>query len=347
VTDSEAEFGLLETEDVDGVGDEWEEIDVSDTDADRIARKRDREFSQFRERIKDADQFKVEASVFDDATYGALYKLVQDGHIDAFGGPISTGKEANVYTALSGSEARSASGQSSSAERSSADQSSGRSPRDDGEGTEPRGHEVAVKVYRINASDFKDMRGYLDGDPRFEGIGSDKKKVVTAWVRKESSNLKRARRAGVRTPKPIAVERNVLVMEYLGTEEGRAKRLSEVHIENPDTAYEVVTEYLRRLYDAGLVHGDLSEYNIVFHEGQLYIIDLGQAVTVHHPNAEEFLERDCRNVANFFARQGVETSPEDLLAYVREYATPDDDEDTAPGSDDDAVPQGTFEDRRE
>jgi len=311
VTDSEGEFGLLETEEVDGVGDEWEEIDVSDTDADRIARKRDREFSEFRKRIKDADQFKVEASVFDDATYGALYKLVQDGHIDAFGGPISTGKEANVYTALSGD------------------------------------HEVAVKVYRINASDFTDMRGYLDGDPRFEGIGSDKKKVVTAWVRKESSNLKRARRAGVRTPKPIAVERNVLVMEYLGTDEGRGRRLSEVHIENPETAYEVVKEYLRRLYDAGLVHGDLSEYNVVFHEGQLYIIDLGQAVTVHHPNAEEFLERDCRNVANFFARQGVETTPDELLAYVREYATPDDDDDTAPGSDDDAVPQGRLEDRRD
>ena len=311
MTDSEGEFGLLETEEVDGVGDEWEEIDVSDTDADRIARKRDREFSEFRKRIKDADQFKVEASVFDDATYGALYKLVQDGHIDAFGGPISTGKEANVYTALSGD------------------------------------HEVAVKVYRINASDFTDMRGYLDGDPRFEGIGSDKKKVVTAWVRKESSNLKRARRAGVRTPKPIAVERNVLVMEYLGTDEGRGRRLSEVHIENPETAYEVVKEYLRRLYDAGLVHGDLSEYNVVFHEGQLYIIDLGQAVTVHHPNAEEFLERDCRNVANFFARQGVETTPDELLAYVREYATPDDDDDTAPGSDDDAVPQGRLEDRRD
>jgi len=329
VTDSEGEFGLLETDEVDGVGDEWEEIDVSDTEADRIARKRDRKFSEFRKRIKDADQFKVEASVFDDATYGALYKLVQDGHIDAFGGPISTGKEANVYTALAGSEARGASEQSS------------------GDGEEPRGHEVAVKVYRINASDFKDMRGYLDGDPRFEGIGSDKKKVVTAWVRKESSNLKRARRAGVRTPEPIAVERNVLVMEYLGTEEGRAKRLNEVHIENPDTAYEVVTEYLRRLYDAGLVHGDLSEYNIVFHEGQLYIIDLGQAVTIHHPNAEEFLRRDCRNVANFFARQGVETTPEELFAYVREYATPQDDEDTAPGSDDDAVPQGTFEERRD
>jgi len=294
----DGDFGLVDTEEADGVGDEWESIDVSDTEADEIARTRDREFSEFRKRIKNTEQFKVTASVFDDATYGALYKLVQDGHIDAFGGPISTGKEANVYTALAGdSEARSASGQSG------------------GDGA-PRDEEVAVKIYRINASDFRDMRGYLDGDPRFEGIGSDKKKVVTAWVRKEFANLQRAKKAGVRVPEPIAVQRNVLVMEYIATEDGRAKRLNEVHIENPETAFEVVREYMRRLYDAGLVHGDLSEYNIVFHEGQLVVIDLGQAVTVHHGNARDYLERDCENVANFFARQGVDVTAEDLLATV-------------------------------
>jgi RIO kinase 1 len=166
------------------------------------------------------------------------------------------------------------------------------------------------------------MGEYLEGDPRFEGLGHDKKSVVTAWVRKEFANLDRARQAGVRVPTPVAVERNVLVMEYIGTDTGRAKRLSEVEIENPETAYEVVREYMRRLYDAGLVHGDLSEYNVVFHEGQLVVIDLGQAVTVHHPNHGEFLERDCVNVANFFRRQGVATDPEQLLAYVRENATP-------------------------
>ena len=123
-------------------------------------------------------------------------------------------------------------------------------------------------------------------------------------------------------PDPAAGERNVVVMEYLGTEQGRGKRLGEVHIENPDTAYEVVREYVRRLYEAGLVHGDLSEYNIIVHDSQLYVIDLGQAVTFHHPNSEEFLERDCRNVANFFHRQGVDTGPDELLAYVHEHADP-------------------------
>jgi RIO kinase 1 len=276
------DFELLEPEEVEGVGDEWEELDVADTEADRIAREKDREFLEFRKRIKDADQFKVEASVFDEATLGALYKLVQDGHVDAFGGPMSTGKEANVYLAAGPDR------------------------------------EVAVKVYRINASDFRQMREYLDGDPRFEGIGSDKKKVVLAWTKKEFANLRRAMAAGVRVPVPIAVERNVLVMEFLGEDGQRARRLSEVTVENPRTAYEVVREYMRRLYDAGLVHGDLSEYNVVVSDSELCLLDLGQAVTVHHPNSRDFLERDCYNVASFFTRQGYEVDPDDLLEFVTE-----------------------------
>ena len=278
------EFGLIEPEEGEGdsFGDEWEEIDVSDTDADRIARKRDREFNEFRKRLKDADQFKVEQSVFDDATFAAIYKLVQDGHIEAFGGPISTGKEANVYEAL-GEEG-----------------------------------DIAVKIYRINASDFQHMREYLDGDPRFEGIGNDKGKIVLAWTRKEFANLERAKKAGVRVPEPIAVERNVLAMELVGLVEDRARRLAEVNVENPETAYEVVREYMRRLYRAGLVHGDLSEYNLIIHDGELVVIDLGQAVTVHHRNADDFLQRDCRNVANFFTRQGLEVDSDDLYDYVTE-----------------------------
>jgi len=278
------EFGLVEpgAGEGDSFGDEWEEIDVSDTEADRIARQRDREFSEFRERLKDADQFKVEQAVFDDATFAAIYKLVQDGHIDAFGGPISTGKEANVY------EARGSEG------------------------------DVAVKIYRINTSNFRQMRDYLEGDPRFEGISNDKGQVVLAWTQKEYANLERAQRAGVRVPTPIAVERNALVMELVGLVEERARRLAEVTVENPETAYEVVREYMRRLHAAGLVHGDLSEYNLIVHDGELVVIDLGQAVTVHHPNAGDFLSRDCRNVAAFFQRQGLEVTADDLHAFVTE-----------------------------
>jgi len=268
--------------DAEGVeDDEWEEIDVSDTEADRIARRRDREFETFRKRLTDADDFKVEASVFDDATYAAIYKLVQDGHLGAIGGPISTGKEANVYEALDG-----------------------------------EGGDVAVKIYRISASNFRQMRDYLEGDPRFEGIRGDKKTVVLAWTQKEFANLRRAQVAGVRVPEPLAVQRNVLVMELIGEEDDHAPTLNDVEIQNPETAFEVVREYMRRLYSAGLVHGDLSEYNIVVYEGELVIIDVGQAVTTRHPNSETFLRRDCRNVANFFSRAGADVDPDDLYDFV-------------------------------
>ena len=278
---------FVEEDATEGAGDEWEEIDVSDTAADQIARRQDREFSEFRKRLKNTEQFKVEASVFDDATYAAIYKLVQDGHIEAFGGPISTGKEANVYEAMG----------------------------EDGE-------TVAVKVYLTTTSNFRQMGDYLEGDPRFEGIKGSTTDVVIAWVRKEFSNLERARKAGVAVPEPVAVQRNVLVMEYLGDESGPAPTLNEVSIENPETAFSVVEEYMRRLYDAGLVHGDLSEYNIVVHENQLVFIDVGQAVTVHHPNAEDFLDRDCRNVASFFADLGVDVTPASLRATLEAGAAP-------------------------
>ena len=277
------DYGFLDEENVEMPGDEFEEIDVADTAEDEEGRRQDREFDEFRKRLKNVERLKVEQSVFDDATLAALYKLVQDGHVQAFGGPLSTGKEANVYEA------------------------SGR------EGN------VAVKIYRISASDFRQMKDYLAGDPRFEGLGNNKKATVLAWTRKEFANLTRARRAGVRVPEPIAVQRNVLVMELVGqADERRAPRLAEVDVENPEQAYEVVREYMRRLYAAGLVHGDLPEYNMIVHEGELVIIDLGQAVTVHHPNAMDFLERDCYNVATFFSRQGLEVTGEELEAYVTE-----------------------------
>jgi len=275
------EYGLVDPEGAETPGDAWEEIDVSDTAADRLARQRDREFTAFRDRLLDADQFKAEGAVFDDATLAAIYKLVQDGHVVAFGGPISTGKEASVFEALG-----------------------------------PDDTDVAVKVYRVQASDFRRMREYLEGDPRFSGIGRDRLEVIIAWTRKEFANLQRAAAAGVRVPHPIAVQRNVLVMELIGEEDDHAPRLKDVEVENPGVAYEVVREYMRRLHAAGLVHGDLSEYNIVVYAGELVIIDVGQAVTVHHPNAGEFLHRDCRNVAAFFDRLGVAADADELFEFV-------------------------------
>ncbi|MDY6774710.1 MAG: serine protein kinase RIO [Halobacteria archaeon] len=269
VSGSDSEFG-------------WEKITVHD----EVTAEREREWAdeidRFRERIEDSEDYDTEAEVFDVPTLKAVYKLVEDGYVEAVGAPVSTGKEANVFEA------------------------------DGEEGS------VALKIYRVATSNFRDMRDYFEGDPRFDGVKNDKKDTVIAWTKKEFSNLKRAEKAGVRVPSPIAVQRNVLVMEFIGRNEERAPTLREVSFENPETAYEVVVEYMRRLYSAGLVHGDLSEYNILVHEGDIVVIDVGQAVTVHHPNSRDFLERDCRNVARFFSSRGLNVDADAILEDVTE-----------------------------
>jgi len=257
---------------------EFEEFDEDET----VEREReidDSELRQFEKRINDSEAYEVEAEVFDEPTLRALYKLVHDGHVRAVGGVVSSGKEANIVEA------------------------------DGSEG------EVALKIYRVATSSFGDMRKYLEGDPRFEGARS-KKELVVEWVRREFSNLRRASEAGVSVPEPVAHERNILVSEFVGEDGVRAPQIREVEIENPETCYEVVVEYASRLHEAGLVHGDLSEYNVLVHEGDLVVIDMGQTVRVEHPRADDMLENDCGNVARFFSSLGVETSRDEVLKRV-------------------------------
>ena len=138
----------------------------------------------------------------------------------------------------------------------------------------------------------------------YEGLRRGRRVVVPGRRNKVQAILERILR------RTVAVKMARRIWEPADTDE--------VDVENPETAYEVVREYMRRLYRAGLIHGDLSEYNMIIHEGELVVIDMGQAVTVHHPNAGEFLDRDCENVAAFFTRQGIDVDPDDLRAYVTE-----------------------------
>jgi len=259
--------------------DEEDEVYEEEETTEREREIDDAELRDFEERLKDSEAYEVEAEVFDEPTLRALYKLVHDSHVRAVGGVVSSGKEANVVEA------------------------------DGADG------EVALKIYRIATSSFQDMRKYLEGDPRFEGARS-KRELVIEWVRKEYSNLRRASEAGVRVPEPVAHERNVLVSEFVGEDGVRAPQIREVEIENPQTCYEVVVEYASRLHDAGLVHGDLSEYNVLVHDGELVVIDMGQTVRVEHPRADDMLEKDCENVARFFSSLGVETDRDEVLKRV-------------------------------
>ncbi|MHC1575236.1 MAG: serine protein kinase RIO, partial [Candidatus Methanogasteraceae archaeon] len=197
----------------------------------------DKEIDRFRIRIKDSGDLKSVEGVFDTFTLKTLYHLANKGYIDALGGVISTGKEANIYHAFGFWQ----------------------------EGQQKR--EVAIKVYRISTSNFRAMQSYLIGDPRFENVRHEKRSIVFAWTKKELRNLKKAQSAGVRVPEPFVERNNVLLMEFIGVDEIPAPQLREVSL-TPDQArkaFDTTVEYVRKLYHANLVHGDLSEFNILMH----------------------------------------------------------------------------------
>ena len=227
-------------------------------------------------RLKDKDLFEVVEEVFDRRTVLAVIELKRRGCIKQLKGVISAGKEARVYWAKG-----------------------------------PENNDLAVKIYLTVTAEFrKSIWKYIRGDPRYEWIGNlPRHRLIMAWARKEFSNLKRMYSAGVRVPKPICFYQNVLVMEFIGKNGIRAPLLKEAiewgeleKIEEAERVFWDIVENIRIMYRrAGLVHADLSEYNIMLWNGEPYIIDVSQAVRIDHPYAHSFLYRDVYNIVKFFS----------------------------------------------
>jgi RIO kinase 1 len=236
-----------------------------------------------RERIKDSDDLKVKGDVFDTRTLMNLYALASKGVIDALGGEISTGKEANLFYAI----------------------------RED--------QELVIKIYRITTSNFKAMQDYMHGDPRFGNIKGTKSAVISAWTRKEFRNLKRAEEAGVRVPHPIATRDNILIMELIGEKDNPAPQLRNVDLELEEARriFNKLSDYISLLYNkADLVHADFSEFNVLYN-GEPVVIDMGQSVTLEHPMASKFLARDVTNIARYFEKKYGVGSEEEIWSKVK------------------------------
>ena len=178
-------------------------------------------------------------------------------------------------------------------------------------GIDSNGDEVAVKIYLTSSSIFRQGRlKYIRGDPRFKDVPHDTQSLVEQWALKEFKNLKLAKEAELAVPNPIYVEKNVLLLQFIGKDGVSAPRLREVRLQAAASWYDKILEMLKILYEkAKLVHGDLSEYNILVPDGYPVLIDFAQAVTTEHPEAREFLERDIANLNHYFKSLKVKTRP--------------------------------------
>ena len=216
--------------------------------------------------------------VLDPRTRLLLFKLLNSAVLQTINGCVSTGKEANVYHAFSA-----------------------------------RG-EVAVKVYKTSVLTFKDRDRYVSGEFRWRHgyCRSNPRKMVRMWAEKEMRNYRRLYLAGVLCPEPLLLREHVLLMRFLGDDGFNAPRLKDVTLSasKATNACRQTILHLRAIYcECRLVHGDFSEYNLLWYKKRVWVIDVSQAVEHDHPNALLFLRKDCENVISFFRRLRVSLLP--------------------------------------
>ena len=212
---------------------------------------------------------KVINEVLDKPTVMTLYKMISDHVIAYVNGSVSAGKESLLFWGVDENELN-----------------------------------VALKIYLVSTSNFKKREPYLIGDPRFSNVKKGTKNLIYLWAKKEFRNLSQCHDVGIPVPEPLYVRNNVLAMRFIGEHGVPSKSLLESPVDSTD--YESTLSLIRDLfYKAKLVHGDFSEYNIFKTDTGLVVFDLGSAVDLRHPNAEEFLKRDINNITRFFKKRGV------------------------------------------
>ena len=245
-----------------------------------------RKTESIRIRSKDKSDRATTEQVLDPRTRMILFKLLSQEYISEINGCISTGKEANVYHATSS--------------------------------VGP----CAVKVYKTSILVFKDRDKYVTGEYRFRHgyARHNPRKMVRLWAEKEMRNLSRLHNNGIPCPEPIILRGHVLVMRFLGKDGWPYPKLKDAQLNETkwrelymDCILSVRTMYAK----SKLVHADLSEYNMLYGSDTLYIIDVSQSVEHDHPQALEFLRKDCTNVMEFFRKKGVQVmNVKELFDFV-------------------------------
>jgi RIO kinase 1 len=208
-----------------------------------------------------------------------LQPLVHDGIIDEVLYPLMSGKEADVFVVRCGSKVR------------------------------------CAKIYKESAKrSFKKAAQYTEGRKvrntrraraMEKGSKFGRKQQEETWQNAEVDALYRLASAGVRVPQPYGCFEGVLLMELITDETGEvAPRLNDVTMpaEQAREDHALMMHYVMLMLCAGLIHGDLSEFNVLVDEEGPIIIDLPQAVdAAANNNAESMLARDVQNITDYYA----------------------------------------------
>ena len=242
----------------------------------KAAAKADRWLSKYERKSrflnKMSEDYDVFDNVFDLPTLMTINELRSDGVIQYIESSLAAGKESKVYLAVA-----------------------------------PDGSLRIVKIYLTVSAEFKKRMQYMTGDPRFSDIKRGSRSLIMTWARKEFKNMRTAHAVGVRVPLPIAIKKNVLVMEFVGDSEGNPLPALINTQEITLNDYQHVIEQMTMLYQkAKLVHADLSEYNIFKTDLGIMLFDFGSAIDIQHPNSKRFLFRDVTNINRFFEKRGIE-----------------------------------------
>ena len=222
------------------------------------------------------EKFKTMHDVFDEFTNRTLFKLITEGYFDGLESTIAVGKEANIFSAL-GKKGR-----------------------------------VMVKIYRLETCDFNKMYDYLKDDPRYTSLQGKKREIIFKWVQREYRNLLKAREANVKVPTPLTFKNNVLVLEFIGKGDEIAPRVKDKKPKNPLNFFNEITDNLKKMHKADIVHADLSAFNILNLDEHPVFIDFSQCTTTENQRAEEFLNRDIKNIVVFFRKLGLDINEEQV-----------------------------------
>ncbi|WKY01786.1 hypothetical protein Q1695_015640 [Nippostrongylus brasiliensis] len=234
-------------------------------------------------KLKDKEEKATIETSMDAVTRLHLFKWINQGVFDRVEGVIATGKESAVLNAINNES----------------------------------GERFAIKVYKTSLTEFKNRSEYVKDDFRFK----NPRGVLKIWAEREFMNLSRMVKCGIPCPVPVKLKRHLLLMTLIAEEGSAAPRLKNIDWEfsTVDERKEIflqVQDIMSRMYrDCKLVHGDLSEFNLLLSEGKVYVIDVSQAMDLSHPRNLHFLIRDIENVLSYFQRLDIPDLPTPVALF--------------------------------